>query len=495
MSQGAHGDMKKSHSPNRNQDAIVARLAFNGTVYRPYDEVFEPDGVLRHPYAELRRRLGTDPLRPMGDTWQRLRDRPLGDDARILPIPWVLDGAEYASVIQAGIAQRARALQMFFADLVLGPQRFLDGVSLPRERLQAILVSEGTSLARLRALWSGHAAEEVRFVYGPDLVRGPDGQWLLLEDNVGCVGGSADGHVVWKRYLDAAGAGVARCRSLAPAEPDLRVALRMWLDRLGLSSRDGVMGLLGCETGGDGLRSVLIQENARRRVILEQAGVGMTDLHHLRRLLPENGPGDGRVRAVLNFHTLSGVIDEAFSRGVALFNAPGTGVLGNKALLPHVDEMIRFFLQEEPVIATPPTYVCENGTLPPGTGDWVVKSAGGCQGTEVFVLRAHPAERGDAVRDLVRESWPDRAFVAQQRVEPSRLSSSGPGSWEAHPVELRPVAYVVGWSRVHVSDRPVGKAVWGFDAHGRHNLSQGACYVPMTVLPSQQAGTLRTGVG
>jgi uncharacterized circularly permuted ATP-grasp superfamily protein len=453
-------------------------VAFNGTLSHSYDEVFEPDGTLRHPYAELRRRLGTDPLRPAAATWQRLHDRPLGDDARILPIPWALDGAEYARVVQAGTAQRARALQMFFADLVLGPQRFLDSASLTRERLQASLRSEGTSLAQLRALWRGHTAEEIRFVYGPDLVRGPDGRWLLLEDNVGCVGGSADGHVVWSRYLDATG---TQRGLLPPVEADLQFALRRWLDYVGLRSGDGgVVGLLGCEAGGDRLRSVLIHENARRRLILEQTGIGVVDPHRLRQLLSDDS--GSRVRAILNFHSQSELIEEAFRQGSVLFNAPGTEILGNKALLSHVGEMIRFFLGEEPVIAIPPTYICEDGTLPPQAGDWVVKSASGCQGTGVFLLRSQPPERLDAIREFVRESWPDQPFVRQQRVEPSRLSSNGPASWEAHPVELRPVTYVVGWSRVHVSCRPVGKAVWGFDARGQHNLSQGACYVPVTVL-------------
>jgi carboxylate-amine ligase len=462
-------------------------MAFDATPHHPYDEVFTLDGALRYPYVELRRWLGTDPLRPAATTWQRLRDRPLADDTRILPIPWALDGAEYASVVASGISQRARALQMFFADLVLGSQRFLDGASLARERLQVIMRSEGTSLAGLQALWRGHATEEIRFVYGPDLVRGPDGRWLLLEDNIGCVGGSADGHVVWGRYLAAAG---APRRALPPGEPDLRVALCRWLDRLGLSSgNERVVGLLGCEGGGV-LHSMLIHENARRRLILQQAGIGVADPGQLRQLLSANGAAGCGVRAILNFHSLSELIDEAFRRRIALFNAPGTGILGNKALLPHVGEMIRFFLGEEPVIATPPTHVCADGTLPLQPEDWVVKSVSGCQGTEVFMLRGQPPERLDAIRALVRESWPDQPFVAQQRVEPSRLSSSGPGSWEAHPVELRPVAYVVGWSQVHVSDRPVGKAVWGFDARGQHNLSQGACYVPVTVLTPSPAGTL-----
>jgi hypothetical protein len=447
----------------------------------PYDEVFALDGVRRPPYAELQRRLGRDPLRPGAAAWRRLRDHPLRDDARLLPVPWVLDAGEYEAVVQAGIAQRARALQLFFADLVLGPQRFLAERFLTRTRLETILRSEGTSLARLRALWRGHAREEIRFVYGPDLMRGPDGQWLLLEDNVGCVGGAADGHFAWSLYLAATEAHGVRAPS--SVEPDLQVALRTWLGRLGMGAGDpGVVALQECEADGDALHSVLIRENERRRLILEQAGVSVVEPHRPLRL------GGRRPRAILNFHSLSELIEEAFHDGTALFNAPGTGILGNKELLPHVGEMIRFFQGEEPIIGTPLTNVCLNGALPPPTGDWVVKSAIGRGGTDVFVLRREPRERLDAIRNLVRMSWPKQTFVAQQRIEPSRLPTSGPASWDSHSVELRPVAYLVGWSEVHVSRRPVGKAIWGFDANARHNVSRGACYIPTTVLsPREQA--------
>jgi uncharacterized circularly permuted ATP-grasp superfamily protein len=437
-----------------------------------FDEVFDPEGALRHPYAELERRFGLDVLRPAGTTTARLRDRPLGDDARILPVPWALDEAEYSSVIHAGTSQRAQALQMFFADLVLGAQRFMaSGTSLTRKRLQAILTSEGTSLARLRSLWKGHGREEIRFVYGPDLMRGPDGGWLLLEDNVGCVGGSADSYFVWSLYVDAAEDRNRSYPSYPPSESDLGVALRMWLAGLGLAAGDGgVVAMLGCEANGDELHSVLIQENARRRIILEQVGVEVVDSSQLH---------DRRVWAILNFHDQHELIG-AFRRRTGLFNAPGTGMLGNKALLPHVDEMIRFFCDEEPLFPTPSTHVLEDGALPPG--DWVIKSVRGCQGTDVFVLCDQPPERLDAIRRLVRDSRPKPGFVAQQRVEPSHLSTDGPGGWDTYLLELRLVAYVVGWSRVHVSSQPIGKAVSSFDVRRQHNVSQGACYVPVMVI-------------
>ena len=450
-------------------------MLIKGATASSYDEVFDAGGALRPGYAELQRRLGFDVMRPALATAQRLRDRPLGDDARILPIPWVLDGTEYSSVIAAGTAQRARALQTFFADLVLGSQRFLgDDTSLTAERLDLILESEGTSLTRLRSLWEGHTRNDVRFVYGPDLVRGPDGRWLVIEDNVGCIGGSADSDFVWNAYLDATGMPTS---SFPRSEPDLAVAIRMWMRRIGRTvGDDACAAVLGCEAGGDDLRSVLILENARRQAVLDALGIGV--IGSCQRA------DDRPVQAIVNFHTLSPRIDDAFRQQIALFNAPGTGILGNKALLPYVDEMIRLYCGEEPIIETPPTHLLDNGQFPAQPDDWVVKSSAGCQGTEVFELRRQPPARVGAIRSLVRESWPKVTFVAQSHVEPSHLSTSGPGAWDRYLVELRPVTYVVGWSDAFVSRVPLGKAVSTFDVRRQHNVSQGACYVPVTSVPS-----------
>lgn len=445
-------------------------MAIKGVGLSSYDEVFDAKGLLRPSYVEFQRQVGIDVLRPGAATVERLRGTPLADDARILPIPWVLDAREYSSVVRAGVAQRARALQHFFADLVLGSQRFLGGTSLTRERVEAILESEQTSLTRLRSMWAGHSAEEVRFVYGPDLLRAPDGRWLVLEDNVGCIGGSADSHVVWSRYLDALGvAPTTRLRS----EPDLAVAVRAWLVRVGPSlAHDELGAVLGCEAGGEGLRSVLILENARRQRILEQLGIQVTA--SCARSV------DARVRAILNFHALSELIEDAFRRGIALFNAPGTGVLGNKGFLPYVDEMIRLYCAAEPILATAATHLLEGGELPAQPEEWILKSTTGCQGTEVFELQSQPPGRLEEIRALVRESWPKVAFVAQRRVDPSHLATNGPDAWDSQLVELRPVTYAVGWSDVLVSHTPLGKAVSSFAVRRKHNVSQGACYVPVT---------------
>jgi len=450
-----------------------------------YDEVFDDRGRLRPSYTALGRRAPWDPLRPPPSVVAQLRDRPLGDDTRILPVPWAIDAAEYEAVIQRGTAQRARALQLFFADVVLGEQSFLKGnTSLTPELFAAILASEGTELETLRQYWGSHERERICFVYGPDLARDPRGRWTVLEDNIGCVGGTADGYFVVEAYARAVGLEMVRS---SLHESDLSIALNQWIKRHALPNADGMVALFGCEADAPDAAGLWLAEHVRRRRILEAIGVDVrTGTQVLQLWQPQSG---GRPpTAVANFDVDSeaartALFDNGFrQRKLPLLNAPGTGLLGNKALLAFVEDMIRFYCAEEPILETPQLRILRDGVLPDEPTAWVVKLASGCQGSAVFVLRRRSREQIEAIQTLVRRSLPGAIAVAQRYVEPSRLCWAGPETWDAFRLELRPIAYVLGSQDVFVAERAVGKAISSFDARGLNNISQGACYVPVIAL-------------
>ena len=51
----------------------------------------------------------------------------------------------------------------------------------------------------------------------------------------------------------------------------------------------------------------------------------------------------------------------AYRQGnVAIVNAPGNGVADDKAVYPFVPDMIKYYLNEEPILKTVPTYAMEN---------------------------------------------------------------------------------------------------------------------------------------
>jgi len=434
---------------------------------RYYDEAVDPAGQPRAPYAELAQRLGWDPRQPPQRVTRAFAGGPLGDSTQILPMPLVLGGAEHRDQIQAGVAQRARALQRFFADVVLEDGRFLGAqTGLTQSLLDGILASEGTSLEELRRWWKGQRPDAIRFVYGPDLAREPGGRWVVLEDNVGCVSGCADSFLALDAYETACG-----LRTQAPTRPDLLVAVERWLERLQMRPADPrVVALLTDAHGARWSGGVRFQEDVRRQQLVRQLGVRVVDNADLERIADASGCGLTELRAIFNIgvpstETWPMLLDAFFGRSrVPLFNAPGTSVLGNKALLPFVGQMVECYCAEKVILDAPPTTVLRDGLLPDNPDGWVVKAAAGCNGTGVFDLRSQTPQQLGAIEEMLESSWPEQAAVAQRRVELSRLSL---GDGSAFLVELRAVGYVLGWEEVFSGSQCLARLTSQDESRGR----------------------------
>ena len=456
---------------------------------RPYDEALDDDGRRRPAYEALGRRLGWDPLHPPPAVIASLSGRPLGDDHQLAPVPLALPDSEYRHEIQAGVAQRARALQMFFADAFLGEGRYLQsGTALTESLLGDILASVGTSLTQLRQWWIGHDPETVRFVYAPDLVREPGGSWVVIEDNIGCVGGCADSYFVLEAYRQATG---LLCD--LSFRPDLGVAVRLWLDTMGLDLRDpGVVGML---SDGDALAAYLpkrFSEDKRRTQIVRQLGVHVIDDVELERIC-ESSESRARLKAVVNLGVPSRrtwwlIHDVAFNQlRVPLLNSPGTLLLGHKAFLPFVGEMIDFYCAEQPILQSPPTCLLQNGRLPQDLDNWVLKTATGCQGDGVFVLKSQPPDRLEEIKKLIQGSWAKTPVIVQRYVEMSHLRADGPGSGDTYDVELRVLAYIIGWQNVFVGEHSIGKLVLTGNSNSVRTVFSGGSYVPVVREPTSAA--------
>ena len=430
------------------------RIQWDGV---PFNEAVDQSGGRRAPYCALAKQFGWDPLRPPEEALPILAHPNLSDGTRLLPIPVVLDKLEHREQIQRGIAQRARALQHFFADVILGEGLFLSaGFGLQESLLDDIMLSEGTSLQELRTWWKGQDRNRISFVYGPDLIRAPSGQWAVLEDNVGCVSGCADSFVALDVYLRALGP-----RPIAVRRADLAVALKIWLDRQQLEVSDAhVLALL---TDGDAARwsdGMRQQEDLRREQLVRELGVKIVDSSELEEIADQSEPPFEGIRAIINIgvpsvRTWPTLLSAFFHNPqVPMLNAPGTSVLGSKALLPFVDRMVHFYLGESPVLGSPPSVVLNDETLPADPRLWVVKAAAGCAGTGVYHLRTQTADQRRALLEMIAGSWPTRAAIAQRHVEASRLSLVGGGE---KLVEVRAVGYVVGWQSVFTGEQSLAR--------------------------------------
>tara|TARA_R110001606_G_scaffold21302_2_gene75275 strand:+ start:326 stop:1720 length:1395 start_codon:yes stop_codon:yes gene_type:complete len=100
---------------------------------------------------------------------------------------------------------------------------------------------------------------------------------------------------------------------------------------------------------------------------------------------------------------------------VVLANAVGTGVADDKSIYPYVPAMIRFYLDEEPMLANVPTWQCRKAEdlayVLEHLSEMVVKEVHGAGGYGMLVGPAASAAEIESFRDRVR-ARPDN-YIAQ----------------------------------------------------------------------------------
>ncbi len=389
------------------------------------DEAFEPDGEPRPLYRELLEELARRDLGELhGRVEAEVADRGLtfgeGRSIPIDPVPRLIGGDEWES-LEAGLAQRARALNAFLAD-AYGPQRIFDAGVVPRPLLET---SEGYAPAMAGLLDSGAPPATVA---GLDLVRGGDGQLRVLEDNLRMPSGACYSLAIRE---------IVEAELDAPARP---IGLGGYLEKLGEAIRDAAPA--DCEEPfavvlSDGPENGAWYEHERVGRELGLPIVAPEQLESSRGRLFARIARDRRQVDVLYRRLDADQITEPDGSPTALgelvlpalrsgrlrcANAFGTGLADDKLAHVYAERMIGFYLDEEPLLRSVPGYDLtdeeDRREAMERLGELVIKPRGGFGGHGVTIMPgAREPERERAVA-AVRER-PER-FVAQ---EPVALSS------------------------------------------------------------------------
>jgi uncharacterized circularly permuted ATP-grasp superfamily protein len=362
------------------------------------------------------------------------------------PVPRVIAATEWEE-LRAGIVQRVRALEGFLAD-AYGPREIVKAGIVPERVLRGADHYE-PELAGLRPPggWIG--------VAGLDLLRGPDGRFAVVEDNVRTPSGAA--------YLLAAREAVDAALGWAPARrADVRDALLEGLEAtLRAAAPSGVEQPFAVLLT-DGTSNIAHWEHRFLAAVLPLALVRLEDLE-LRgdRLYARRPAGHARPVDVVYRRTdedrlrdglgaLTPVAERLIGPWKAgtlgVVNAFGTGVADDKVVHAYVEEMVRFYLDEEPSLRSVGTYdlgderACEEAL--DRLDELVVKPRGGYGGRGVVVgPHAEPAER-ERVSRAVRDD--PEGHVAQETVWFSRHPTVVGDRLEPRHVDLRPFAYRAG---------------------------------------------------
>jgi uncharacterized circularly permuted ATP-grasp superfamily protein len=426
-----------------------------------YDEMFEAEGRVRSLYGPLAERLST-----MGDAELRRRcemaDLLLRNQGvtftvysedqgieKVFPFDSVprLISAEDWAVIERGLIQRVEALNLFLNDVYHDQRILTDGVIDPELVL-------GASFYQREMIGMDPPRGVYVHINGTDLIRDANGQFLVLEDN--CRNPSGVSYVlecraVLKRVFPA----LFQEYGVRPVE-DYAAWLRDTLHYsapVGSSEPTAVVLTPGIYNSAYFEHSFLARQMGvplveGRDLVISDGAVCMRTVQGLQRVDVIYRRVDDEFLDPIAFRPDSllgcaGLFSAYRAGTVALVNAPGTGVADDKAIYPFVPDMIRYYLDAEPILPNVPTYVGARKSdltyMLEHLDELVVKQTDASGGYGMLMgPMASSAEREEFRRRILAKP---RSYIAQPMVRLGQHPTIIDGDHlEGRCVDLRPFA-------------------------------------------------------
>ena len=359
-------------------------------------------------------------------------------------IPRVISGDEW-SVVERGLVQRLVALNRFIDDVYNEQRVIADGV-FPAE----LLAGSANYRAQCRDVHPKYGVWA--HICGSDLVRDDDGVMYVLEDNLRVPSGVSyvlENRAVAKRVF----AEVFQQQNIRPVDAytDELNKLLSSLAPDGVQEPQIVVLTPGVFNSAYFEHSFLAQRMGAELVEGADLVVGDDECVYMR-----------TIKGLERVHVIYRRIDDLYldpevfrpdstlgvpglmrawkSGNVAIANAPGAGVADDKVVYAWVPELIRYYLDEEPLIPNVPTYRClyddERQFVCQNIGDLVVKPANESGGYGILIgNRATATELADAIDAI--EADP-RNWVAQPILSLSTVPTIVDGAIESRHVDLRP---------------------------------------------------------
>ncbi|MFJ3413515.1 circularly permuted type 2 ATP-grasp protein [Pseudomonas protegens] len=430
------------------------------------DEMHGADGQVREHYREFARWLANTPDELLA---RRRREADLlfhragitftlyGDEQgteRLIPfdtIPRIIPAREWR-IIEQGCIQRVRALNLFLADLY-HQQRIIRAGIIPAEQ---VLANQQYQLAMQGLDLHG---DVYAHVCGVDLVRDGDGRYYVLEDNLRTPSGVSymleDRKMMMRLFPE-----LFAAQRIAPIDHYPNLLLDTLKSSSPLDNPTVVVltpgrfnsaffehAFLAREMGVELVEGADLFVRDDRVFMRTTAGPQAVDVIY-RRL-------DDAFLDPLAFNPDSllgvpGLLAAYRSGTVVLANAIGTGVADDKSVYPYVTEMIRFYLDEEPILQNVPTWQCrrpaELSHVLANLAQLVVKETQGSGGYGMLVGPAATAAQIEEFR--VRIKARPEAYIAQPTLALSTCPTFVESGIAPRHIDLRPFVLSGGETRV-----------------------------------------------
>jgi uncharacterized circularly permuted ATP-grasp superfamily protein len=433
-----------------------------------YDEMFESIGQPREHYVplletltalpadEIRRRKHAADLSLLnqGITFT-VYGREEGTE-RIFPydlLPRIITSEEWNHV-ERGLTQRITALNLFLRDIYNEGRILTDGI-VPRE----IVYSCRHFRRQMRGL------QVPRNVYiavvGSDLIRLPSGEFVVLEDNLRVPSGVSymlTNRRVMKRifpqlfqrygvrpiehYTQAL---LSTLRSLAPegrGEPTIvllspGVFNSAYFEHAYLARQMGIELVEG--------RDLVTHDN----IVYMRTTTGLRRVDVIYRRVDDDfiDPLAFRTDSVLG---VAGLFNAYRAGNVTLANAFGTGVADDKALYSYVPKIVKYYLDEDPLLNNLETYLLNDAAqrnhVLQNLGSLVVKAVGESGGYGMLIGPHSTAEQREEFRRRIIAD--PRNYIAQPTIAFSRAPCFIDDGLAPRHVDLRP--YVLFGDKVTI---------------------------------------------
>jgi uncharacterized circularly permuted ATP-grasp superfamily protein/uncharacterized alpha-E superfamily protein len=356
-------------------------------------------------------------------------------------IPFVIEAGEWR-VLEAGLAQRARLLNLVLGDLY-GTQRLVRDGLVPAP---LVFANPGYLRACQAIEVPGGAYLQV---YSADLARSPNGQWWILADRTQApagIGFALENRSVVSRILPEAMREL-RPRSISDTLRIRRDALRYFAPR---QSENPAIALLS-----PGPRNESYFEHAYLARLLGLALVEGGDLTvRNRRLFLKTLDGLRPVDVVLrcvgdafcdplelrgdSLLGVPGLVEAARAGHVSLGNALGTGLLESPGFMPFLPGLCRHLLDEELLVPSLATWWCgqasEHNYVREHSEELAIRSSF-LLGGDISRLAALDSVSRQDLFEQVRQR--PHEFVGQEQVCLSQVPVWGGPERSARPVVLR----------------------------------------------------------
>ncbi len=423
-----------------------------------FDEMFDEHGSPRPHYTSLYRTLNEmtpedfRARRELADVTlitQGITFTVYGDDQGVekpFPVdlvPRIVPAHEW-EYLERGLKQRIYALNLFLQD-VYHDQRILSDAVVPRELV--------VNAAHFRREMLGANVPKDRYIHicGTDLIRDGDGAYRVLEDNCRTPSGVSyllENRLILMRVFPRlfrenavrpvdhyTSLLLANLRELAPdgrEEPSIvllspGVYNSAYFEHCFLAQQMGIELVEG--------RDLFVDDN----VVYTKTTRGPKRVDVIYRRVDDDflDPLVFRSDSVLG---AAGLVNAYRAGNVGLANGIGTGVADDKVIYAYLPKIIKYYLDEDPILPNVDTYLAWDRSdleyISANMDKLVIKAANESGGYGMLIgPQASSGERADFLERL--RATP-RNYIAQPLVELSRCPCFMEGRFEGRHVDLRP---------------------------------------------------------